>query len=54
MVIRRIRDSVAKHNWFAVGVDLLIVIVGVFLGLQADNWNEGRLDYSKSRVTELG
>ena len=44
MVIRRIRENVTKHNWFAVGVDLLIVIVGVFLGLQADNWNEARLE----------
>jgi hypothetical protein len=44
MVIRRIREHVAAHNWFAVGVDLGIVIVGVFLGTQANNWNESRLE----------
>lgn len=44
MVIRRIREHVATHNWFAVGVDLAIVIVGVFMGTQASNWNEARLD----------
>ena len=43
MVIRRIREHVADHNWFAVGVDLAIVIAGVFLGIQVDNWNEGRI-----------
>lgn len=43
MVIRRIREHVATHNWFAVGVDLLIVVAGVFLGTQANNWNEARL-----------
>ena len=32
MVVRRIRDHVATHNWFAVAIDLAIVVVGVFLG----------------------
>ena len=31
MIVRRIREHVAHHNWFAVGIDLAIVIVGVFL-----------------------
>ena len=44
MVIRRIRDHVATHNWFAVAIDLGIVVVGVFLGTQANNWNEARHD----------
>ncbi len=44
MVIRRIREHVASHNWFAVSVDLAIVVVGVFLGTQANNWNEARLE----------
>lgn len=43
MVIRRIREHVATHNWFAVGVDLAIVVLGVFIGTQANNWNEGRI-----------
>ena len=38
MVIRRIREHVAAH-WFAVGIDFLIVIAGVFLGTQANNWS---------------
>ena len=44
MVIRRIRESAAKHNWFAVALDLLILVIGVFLGLQANNWNQARLE----------
>lgn len=43
MVIRRIREHVAAHNWFAVAVDVGIVVVGVFLGTQANNWNEARI-----------
>jgi hypothetical protein len=44
MVVRRIREHVSAHNWFAVGVDLAIVIVGVFIGTQANNWNEARIE----------
>ena len=43
MVIGRIREHVAAHNWFAVSVDLAIVVVGVFIGTQANNWNEARI-----------
>ena len=44
MVIRRIREHVATHNWFAVAVDLAIVIIGVFIGIQVSNWNAARLE----------
>ena len=44
MVIRRIREHVAELNWLAVVVDLAIVIVGVFIGTQANNWNQARIE----------
>lgn len=47
-MIRRIRDHAAKQDWFAVFIDLAIVVIGVFLGIQAANWNETR----KERVEE--
>lgn len=43
MVIRRVREHAATHNWFAVAIDILIVFIGVFLGIQANNWNEARI-----------
>lgn len=43
MVIRAIRTHIATQNWFAVAIDLLIVVVGVFLGTQANNWNNSRI-----------
>ena len=48
MVIRRIRQHIETHNWFAVTIDLAIVIVGVFLGAQANNWNERRIEQAQS------
>jgi osmotically-inducible protein OsmY len=48
MVIRRIREHVATHNWFAVLVDVVIVVLGVFLGTQVNNWNQARLDAGRA------
>lgn len=43
MVIRRLRQHATTHDWFAVAIDILIVVIGVFLGLQANNWNSSRI-----------
>ncbi|WP_395648281.1 hypothetical protein [Terricaulis sp.] len=45
MLLRRIREHAKGHNWFAVGIDLIIVVLGVFLGTQVSNWNSERLDH---------
>ena len=44
MAIRRFRKHVARQDWFAVGIDVVIVVVGVFLGIQASNWNASRIE----------
>lgn len=33
-----------NQDWFAVIVELFVLIVGVFIGLQVDDWNQRRLD----------
>jgi hypothetical protein len=45
MLLRRINEHVKAQNWFAVAIDFIIVVVGVFMGIQIGNWNESRLDY---------
>ena len=47
MLLRRIRDHAKSHNWFGVGVDLLIVVLGVFLGTQVSNWNTERIAHEE-------
>lgn len=42
MILRRLTEHVKAQNWFAVGLDFLIVVLGVFIGLQVNNWNESR------------
>lgn len=59
MILRRIREHVTLHNWFAVGIDLVIVVLGVFLGMQVNNWNEARIeraaaaDYRRQIIDDL-
>lgn len=43
MPIRRISEHIKEQNWFAVILDLVIVFLAVFIGLQADNWNQERV-----------
>jgi len=42
MLLRRLMIHVSDQNWFAVGIDFVIVVVGVFIGIQVANWNQER------------
>ncbi len=40
MILRRVIAHFRKQEWTAIAIDFLIVVVGVFVGLQVNNWNE--------------
>jgi len=42
MILRRLTTAFRKQDWFTVAVETLIVVFGVFIGLQVNNWNEAR------------
>jgi len=44
MLLRRVMKHVRDQNWLAVGIDFLIVVVGVFIGIQVANWNAERME----------
>ena len=44
MILRSVTKHVRDQNWLAVGIDFLIVVVGVFIGIQVANWNEANLE----------
>jgi len=50
MILRSITKHIREQNWFAVGLDFLIVIVGVFIGIQVSNWNEAQSDRERELV----
>ncbi len=42
MILRRFMKHVTDQNWFAVGLDVIVVVVGIFLGMQVTEWNQDR------------
>jgi hypothetical protein len=50
MILRRISDAFRKQDWFTVAVETLIVVFGVFIGLQVGNWNDLARDRSKEAI----
>lgn len=49
MLLRRVTQHVKQQNWFAVGVDFVIVVVGVFIGIQVSNWNEAQKEKAEEQ-----
>lgn len=49
MILRSLTKHVKDQNWFAVGLDFAIVIVGVFIGIQVSNWNESQREQALLR-----
>jgi len=50
MLFRRIGKHVKEQNWFAIWLDVFIVFLGVFIGLQAENWNEARRSNAEAKT----
>lgn len=48
MILRRITEHVKAQNWTAVALDFVIVVTGVFIGIQVSNWNAGLADQRRA------
>lgn len=42
MILRRTVEALKQQHWTGVVIELVIVILGVFIGLQAQDWNTAR------------
>jgi hypothetical protein len=42
VLLRRVIQHVRNQEWTAIGIDFVIVVVGVFIGIQVSNWNQDR------------
>lgn len=42
MILRRFYQHLGDQNWVAVGLDVIVVITGISLGMQVSDWNEER------------
>ena len=37
-ILRRLSDAIRKRDWFGIGFELFVVVLGVVLGVQASRW----------------
>lgn len=44
MILRRLATAAKEQDWFTVFIEVCIVVVGLLIGLQINNWNEARSD----------
>lgn len=42
MILRRLSQSLKEQNWTAIVLEFILLVSGVFLGIQVANWNESR------------
>ncbi|MEX0644262.1 MAG: hypothetical protein WD076_03070, partial [Parvularculaceae bacterium] len=48
MILRRVIAHFRKQEWTAIAIDFLIVVIGVFVGIQVSNWNAARADQMRA------
>lgn len=44
LILRRLAQAFRQQNWFALALELVIVVIGIFIGLEANDWNQKRLE----------
>ncbi len=42
MILRRLSQSLKEQNWTAIFIEFILLVSGVFLGMQVSNWNSER------------
>ena len=50
MILSRVIKHVKEQHWTAVFLDFVVVVLGVFVGLQAQDWNQARQDRIRERA----
>jgi len=53
MILRCITEHVNAQNRTAVELDFVIVVTGVFIGIQVSNWNAARAENESAREYAL-
>lgn len=50
MILRRLSQSLREQNWATIVIEFVLLVAGVFLGIQAANWNAARDSDQRSGV----
>ena len=49
MILRRLSSGLKEQHWTTIFIELMIVIIGVFIGTQVSNWNEARVQKAQTQ-----
>ena len=50
MILRRFAKALTQQNWAAIAIEFVLLVLGVFLGIQVANWNAERDTRQKSAI----
>ena len=50
MILRGLSQSLKQQNWTAIWIEFILLVTGVFLGIQVSNWNQERELAQKAAV----
>ncbi len=50
MILRRLLENLKQQHWTGVAIELVIVVLGVFIGMQVSNWNAERETSQRAAV----
>ena len=50
MILRRLAHHLREQNWTAIAIEFVLLVLGVFLGIQVANWNAEREANQKSAI----
>ncbi len=50
MLLRRLAQNLKEQNWTAIAIEFVLLVAGVFLGIQVANWNGQRADNARAQA----
>ncbi len=49
MILRRLAEQLREQNWAAIFIEFVLLVLGVFLGIQVANWNQALIERREAR-----
>ena len=50
MIQRRLAEAIKSQNLFIISIEILVLVIGIFVGLRVDDWNQSRKDRAEESV----
>ena len=50
MILSRVIEHLKKEHWTGIAIELVIVILGVFIGTNVTNWNDAHKERERGRI----